>query len=369
MEPVPNAGSSPGGGAGDALAPHQAVFQCAVCRARVVITSQDAPERQALFDASRIDESFVVLDGNVLGGGAGTHSPGGPLGASSRSVCARTRSCGRTTSKAHVHVGICGPSAGHQQPAGNAQVAPAGLDSKLQALAQLFEIASTTMQMDHPLCLDCYGQVKDEVETQVRARRVRNTLWGPRKEASPWAREACPGCAVDKLAGGVRWRAVRAPGLPKSSPGVHLHTHCRALRCLLQIQEVQQEISSYASAVQLLEAGAQAPLPEAEFQREMERLRAAQEEQRCVRGGAMDEQEGDVSSYRVSGGSAEAPVVGRGGGERQLWCARRAGTRGAKAVGRRCFSAARAWRRSHVRVQSCSGGLLARTKSLRTCGL
>lgn len=45
-----------------------------------------------------------------------------------------------------------------------------GLDAKLQALAQLFELASTHTQVDHPLCMDCVGQLKDEMEAQVRRR-------------------------------------------------------------------------------------------------------------------------------------------------------------------------------------------------------
>ncbi|GLC34972.1 hypothetical protein PLESTB_001184300 [Pleodorina starrii] len=45
--------------------------------------------------------------------------------------------------------------------------AGSGLDSKLQALAQLFELASTNTQVDHPLCMDCVGQLKEEMETQI----------------------------------------------------------------------------------------------------------------------------------------------------------------------------------------------------------
>ncbi|GLI61251.1 hypothetical protein VaNZ11_003559 [Volvox africanus] len=42
-----------------------------------------------------------------------------------------------------------------------------GLDFKLQALAQLFELASTNTQVDHPLCMDCVGQLKEEMEAQI----------------------------------------------------------------------------------------------------------------------------------------------------------------------------------------------------------
>jgi hypothetical protein len=42
-----------------------------------------------------------------------------------------------------------------------------GLDAKLQALANLLELASTVTGVDHPLCLDCAAQLKEEVEAQV----------------------------------------------------------------------------------------------------------------------------------------------------------------------------------------------------------
>lgn len=47
-----------------------------------------------------------------------------------------------------------------------------------------------------------------------------------------------------------------------------------------QIQEADQEIASYAAAAAALEATQQAALPEADFEQEMNRLKAAQEEQR-----------------------------------------------------------------------------------------
>ncbi len=42
-----------------------------------------------------------------------------------------------------------------------------GLDAKLQALSQLFEMASLQTPIGHPLCLDCEAQLKEEVEVQV----------------------------------------------------------------------------------------------------------------------------------------------------------------------------------------------------------
>lgn len=55
-----------------------------------------------------------------------------------------------------------------QSPPQHDGTAP-GLDNKLQALAQVFEMASSATQIDHPLCLDCMAQVKDEIEEQVCA--------------------------------------------------------------------------------------------------------------------------------------------------------------------------------------------------------
>ena len=57
--------------------------------------------------------------------------------------------------------------AAEQQPQEPVEGAVFGLDAKLQALAQLFEVASTHTQVDHPLCMDCVGQLKDEMEAQV----------------------------------------------------------------------------------------------------------------------------------------------------------------------------------------------------------
>jgi hypothetical protein len=55
-----------------------------------------------------------------------------------------------------------------------------GLDAKLQALAQIFEIASTATHVDHPVCLDCAAQLKDEIEAQV------STIAASLNIAHPW---------------------------------------------------------------------------------------------------------------------------------------------------------------------------------------
>ncbi|KIZ01315.1 Beclin-1-like protein, partial [Monoraphidium neglectum] len=59
---------------------------------------------------------------------------------------------------------------GEPSPA-SAAAAAAGFDGKLQSLTQLFEMASSATGVDHPLCLDCAVQLKEEVEAQVRAAR------------------------------------------------------------------------------------------------------------------------------------------------------------------------------------------------------
>jgi hypothetical protein len=55
---------------------------------------------------------------------------------------------------------------GEPSPA-SAAAAAAGFDGKLQSLTQLFEMASSATGVDHPLCLDCAVQLKEEVEAQV----------------------------------------------------------------------------------------------------------------------------------------------------------------------------------------------------------
>jgi len=63
------------------------------------------------------------------------------------------------------------PALTQQQQAQAVQQADAlatGLDAKLCALASIFELASMATQIDHPLCLDCEAQLKDEMEAQIQ---------------------------------------------------------------------------------------------------------------------------------------------------------------------------------------------------------
>jgi len=66
------------------------------------------------------------------------------------------------------------PSAAHGGDAhdgalvsGSSSAGAAGLDAKLQSLAALFELASSRTQVDHPLCLDCAAQLREEIDEQV----------------------------------------------------------------------------------------------------------------------------------------------------------------------------------------------------------
>lgn len=58
------------------------------------------------------------------------------------------------------------PNPSPQQQTSSTEAAP-GLDAKLQAMQQVFEMASTSTHVDHPMCLDCAAQLKDEIEAQV----------------------------------------------------------------------------------------------------------------------------------------------------------------------------------------------------------
>lgn len=50
---------------------------------------------------------------------------------------------------------------------GQKGVVPAGFTGKLDTMVRLCELASTVTAVDHPLCLDCAAQLKDEVQKQL----------------------------------------------------------------------------------------------------------------------------------------------------------------------------------------------------------
>ncbi len=105
---------------------------------------------------------LVTLD--VCTGGPQS-GPGPPRGLEESFVLLPQRTSNQALGAGRAPLG--GSPPGQSQGAGDAAAAPAGLDAKLHALSQLFELASCSMQVDHPLCLDCASQLKDEIEAQV----------------------------------------------------------------------------------------------------------------------------------------------------------------------------------------------------------
>jgi hypothetical protein len=125
-----------------------------------------------------LDESFVVLPGSasLLRPPAGAGTATAPARAGPRvsfdpgSVPGGGGSSGAAAAAAAV---AAGPSAAGSAPGSDpttlagAASSAAGLDAKLQALAALFELASSRTQVDHPLCLDCAAQLKEEIDARV----------------------------------------------------------------------------------------------------------------------------------------------------------------------------------------------------------
>eukprot|EP00798_Chlamydomonas_sp_ICE-L_P021839 gene21837-28869_t len=123
---------------------------CQSCRSKLVISLEASTAN--VFDSSKIDESFIVLDEKRPGamGSKGMEESFIVLGSAS------------------------GKMPGAHNQGGSSLQAPQndnasfGLDAKLCALAQLFDMASTHTQVDHPLCLDCAAQLKDEIDAQIQ---------------------------------------------------------------------------------------------------------------------------------------------------------------------------------------------------------
>ena len=110
------------------------------------------------------------------GAGRGSEPPGAPA-ATGGSAGPRPSSSVDDDGGSGASPRSRGGGAQQQQPnsPGSAAVAAAGFDGKLQSLTQLFEMASSATGVDHPLCLDCAVQLKEEVEAQVGARSARRS--------------------------------------------------------------------------------------------------------------------------------------------------------------------------------------------------
>lgn len=126
-----------------------------------------------------LEESFVVLPG-----AASVLRPGSTAAAnSSRSAAAGTplqQQQSFLTPTAAVPPAASSTAAAMARAAAQAtadrssagagpssRAAASGLDAKLETLASLCDLASTVTGVDHPLCLDCAAQLKEEVQQQI----------------------------------------------------------------------------------------------------------------------------------------------------------------------------------------------------------
>jgi hypothetical protein len=60
-----------------------------------------------------------------------------------------------------------GPSTASSGGGAGNRAQKAGFTAKLDTMSRLCELASTVTAVDHPLCLDCAAQLKDEVQKQL----------------------------------------------------------------------------------------------------------------------------------------------------------------------------------------------------------
>jgi hypothetical protein len=125
----------------------------------------------SLAAARGLEESFVVLGAGAAApagsrGGVPGASPGdAPRAPGGGGGAAAAGASGDSLDEAPSPSGRGGGAAGAA-----AAAAAAGFDGKLQSLTALFEMASGATGADHPLCLDCAVQLKEEVEAQVGGR-------------------------------------------------------------------------------------------------------------------------------------------------------------------------------------------------------
>ncbi|GAX74262.1 hypothetical protein CEUSTIGMA_g1711.t1 [Chlamydomonas eustigma] len=132
------------------------VFFCQLCKCRLNLTESTSSVSTSYVGNNRIlDESFIVLDDKRPGAT-------GPKGMEESFVVLNSASMLRQP----AHPGAA-TSNQHCVQTQQSEGAAVGLDAKLQALSQLFDIASLQTQVDHPLCLDCEVQLKDEIEAQI----------------------------------------------------------------------------------------------------------------------------------------------------------------------------------------------------------
>ncbi|KAF8057645.1 FUM1 [Scenedesmus sp. PABB004] len=127
--------------------------------------------------ARELEESFVVLPGaaSVLRPGGGAGSGGGSLQQQASGGAGAPPPGGSSTAAAVAAAAAAAAGRGAarpQHPGGG------GLAAKLDALAALCELASTATGVDHPLCLDCAAQLRDEVGAQVAELEAEVSAYG-----------------------------------------------------------------------------------------------------------------------------------------------------------------------------------------------
>eukprot|EP00959_Pyramimonas_sp_CCMP1952_P223197 4666114-Pyramimonas_sp.AAC.1 len=140
----------------------------------------------------RLDESFVVLP-DARGGrrlGAAQHSQQsiGSLGYVCTHVRVDTRECPtiahilgflkggvpsllrnystKSSSETETTRNPPGPSSSNMEESFVVLPQGAGGNTPLTTLSNIFDIASETTQIDHPMCLECLQQLKDELDSQ-----------------------------------------------------------------------------------------------------------------------------------------------------------------------------------------------------------
>ncbi|KAG1670187.1 hypothetical protein FOA52_014963 [Chlamydomonas sp. UWO 241] len=186
---------------------HDPVFFCQLCRAKLNLTGLD--EAGVSGQGFGIDESFIDMRQGAFGGHAAgprsmeesfvvlgsasmLRSPGGSLGLLQRQLTPTQQAqlqAQQRQAAAQAAERANQPGQSQQAAAAAAQQQPPrleaqgsgpreqqqqqdgmaiGLDAKLRSLSQIFEIASLQTQVDHPLCLDCEAQLKDEIEAQIQ---------------------------------------------------------------------------------------------------------------------------------------------------------------------------------------------------------
>eukprot|EP00198_Chlamydomonas_reinhardtii_P000170 XP_001689505.1 autophagy protein [Chlamydomonas reinhardtii] len=184
-------------------------FTCQSCRARLTLVGpvEAAPGtdstwpitrglpgqlQASVFDNASVDESFIVLDGKRQGASVGSHPGSGQAGGPpalragpSRTALEAGPALGTTTTSTTRQSPPQPVPLPQQQQQQQQLMQARGLEESFvmlgaaSALAQLFELASTNTQVDHPLCMDCVGQLKEEMEAQVRSAwdRCRTLAW------------------------------------------------------------------------------------------------------------------------------------------------------------------------------------------------